>query len=527
MTLGLILLLGLAPPVGSPQLPPAANVAVHQAFTQVKEALSAKDFALAQTRSDFLPKRVFTITWDDSNVPAGERDDFAKMRDYAIQAWKRVYGLDPKIGADGDVLIKFADRLPNGPQRIPSSAVWEFGTHPRLTFTIGLKRGSDLEALSPPAAYVQVARAIGCYLGLADEPLPGSAMWLDDKPVVRPYGPTEHDMFEAQTILSLCDELKRDASAQVSVPAGEPALSLSPGSVQLAPVRQGTQEPVELTVSNRGTAPLSYQVVPDCGCFSQVPPGQVGPGQTVKLKTIINTTVWVGTQHKGLVFYSNDPQNPSIPIPVEFTSLPAYRLYRPEGDTVIVPNAGTTFNVLLTLPGDSTIVPTQYEVIGMPAQVTMTKWSGTVADPDLDDPARPREGFKFAITVPGKLPVGRTPLNLSVSTGDKQFPLLQYSLYLQKGIVALPDNVFWGDMSAPGVASFRLSRHGKPFLVTGIEDAPNLTAKIKPILGETEYQVDVSYDGRAPKGDFEEVIRVKTNDPNQPVIDVPFSGTVR
>ena len=74
--------------------------------------------------------------------------------------------------------------------------------------------------------------------------------------------------------------------------------------------------------------------------------------------------------------------------------------------------------------------------------------------------------------------------------------------------------------------SFRLTRHGKPFTILGITTGPHLKATIHPILGQMEYQVDVAYDGLAPKGSFMEVVRVKTNDPAQPVIEVPLSGLI-
>jgi hypothetical protein len=508
-------------------LPPSANVAVHEVVTQVEEALSRKDFAAARDRVELLPKREFVIQWDDSQVPSEERADFARMRDLAMQAWTRVYGLKPKVGPDGDLLIRFANRLPDGPQHIPSASSLDFGVHPRVTFTIGLKRGSDLDALTAPEEYVQVARAIGSYLGLSGDPLMGSAMWLDDEPGRRPYGPSENNFFLAQKILALADELKRDAQTGVSVAAGEPALSLTPSSISVGAVRQGEMASVELKLSNHGSAPLNYRVTPDCGCFSRIPDGSVPPGQTATLKTYINTTVWTGTQHKGLVLYSNDPQNPTIPIPVDFTSLPAYRLFRPEGDTVIVPKEGTTVDVVLTLPKNSTLMPATYEIAGVPATVTMAPWSGVVADPDMGEGPTPRQGYLFKIKFPGQVPLGRIEAELTITTGDKTFAFLQYPMYLQKGIVALPDNVSLGDMVRPVTASFRLSRHGKPFSVIGVATPPFLTAKVKPILGQTEYQVDVSYDGHAPPGDFTETIRVKTDDPKQPTIDVQFTGTVR
>jgi hypothetical protein len=524
--IALLLAVNQAP---APMLPTSTGSELSQVCLGIEKALSSGDFASARTRCALLPKRAFAIEWDDSAVPASMKGNFVIARNRAIESWTRVVGLKPSFATDGDLLIRFSDHLSDDSIKLPLASEGTSGTHPRLTFTIGLKRGQPFEPIGPAEVYSEVGHAIGSYIGLADDPLLGSTMHREDHPHQKPNGPSIQDIFLATKILAITDQLRKDAEAEIKVEASAPSLVLSPASLDAGAVRQGTRIPIAFKVTNRGSSLLTYNLVPDCGCFSKVAPGGVKPGETVTLETTIDTTVWVGTQHKGLALYSNDPENPAISIPVAFTSLPAYRFYRPEDDTVIVPAGGCTIDVLLCLPKDSQMMPTHYEVSSpISAKVTMEHWSGVAPDPDMGESAAPRQGYRFHVKVPGELPLGQTSLSLSVLTDDPKFPVLQYDLYLQKGIVALPDNVFFGDVAADQKSSFRLSRHGKPFQILGVDSGSQfLTAALRPIKGQVEYEVDLTYKGRAPKGDFLSVVSVRTNDPKQPTIQVSVTGTVR
>lgn len=509
-------------------LPPSTSSELSQTCLAVEKALAKGDKDLAKQEAALLPKRAFVIEWDDSAVPATVRPTLLRVRQAAIGSWERVLGVRPTFGPNADVAFHFSAERPSL-DLPPATSKFAFGSGPRLGATIALLRGDDGQSASPAELFNDIGYAIGMYLGLADDPLVGSVMHRDDRHTLRPSGVTVGNIKVAEVILNVADQLRRDVEEGVPVKVASPVLSLSPTNVDAPPVLQGVPIPLEFKVSNKGTAPLTYDLVPDCGCFSQVAPGTVAPGETASLTTTISTIEWMGTQHKGLVLYTNDPDHPNVTIHVAFTSTPASRLYRPEGDTVIVPPGGCTIAVLLTFPNASHMLPTSYEVTGpVNAQTTMEPWDGNAADPEMNEPAKPRQGYRFHIKLPGDLPLGRTPMSLAVQTDDPRFPVLRYDFYLQKGIVSLPDSVFFGDMKAAATQSFRLSRHGKPFQVLGVETNNRcLTATARSVRGQEEYQVDVTYKGGAPEGDFLAVVDVRTDDPKQPKIEVQVTGTVR
>ena len=72
-----------------------------------------------------------------------------------------------------------------------------------------------------------------------------------------------------------------------------------------------------------------------------------------------------------------------------------------------------------------------------------------------------------------------------------------------------------------------LSRPDKPFKVLSVEsDVTFIKASLEPFKGSTNYKIVAQYDGTAPRGRFLAKITVKTDDPKQPVIEIPVEGIV-
>jgi hypothetical protein len=242
----------------------------------------------------------------------------------------------------------------------------------------------------------------------------------------------------------------------------------------------------------------------------------------------VDTSFYVGTQHKTLALYTDDPQTPAQEIPVTFKALPAYRIYRLEGEHIVSGSAHPSADVYLLLPADSKLFPQHFEVSGSPATVTMKPFEGSLADPDMEEPALPRKGYVFHITFQGSLPDGQSQDSLIISTGDPTFPTIQYDLLVQKGILALPPLVQLGEMTGPLRRSFLVSRPKVPFHIKNVVTGSRcIKAVVVPGRDDSEYRVDVIYDGTGVPGDFMSVVQVKTDDPKQPLLSVPLHGIVR
>jgi hypothetical protein len=511
----------------APNFPMGTRAELRQIVRSIQVCLSHSDVAGAQKLADGLPKSDVIVGWDESAVPETMRASVEEMRDEALQSWARITNVHFKIAATGDVNIRFARLLGADAAGLPEESDLVFGDNPRVVATIGLTRGNPGQSILPKEVSSEIAHAIGAYFGNADDALPGNCMYRDNRPDIRTFGPSQGNLVVASRILSACDAIRALVKANQPIQIADGEAELSPTKVDLGPVRQGLKVPLDFVVKNDGTGPLNYNLVPDCSCFTRIPPGQIAPGASVTLRTLVNTAVYIGDVSKILVLYSNDPAKPVQEIPIHFSATPPCRLYRPAGDTVVLPVKNNEIDILLTIPEGSDLKPGRYDWNGFDAKVSMEPWSGSAADPLLNEPSKPRTGYVFRI-VPGKNQIpGRSTGTLHVVTDDDAIPDFSYSLNIQNGIIALPDDFFMGEMSTVSRGSFLVSRPGRPFKITSVDaGAKCLKATVTRIPGRQEYRVDVIYDGTGQKGDFIAQIKVRTDDPAQRVILVTMHGTV-
>lgn len=509
-----------------PIIPVAARPEFQQVCLAVENALSKNDFDTAAREAKLLPKREFKLGWDDSALPALMRPKVMEMRTLEIERWSRIRGVKIDVVPSGDVNVHFVDVNPNGPQGIPSASVLTFGESPRLSVNIGLHRGKPPELVLAKDAYMEVDHAIGSYLGIADDPLPGTCMHRDDNPDKRAFGVSNAMLSLAAVNLAASEALEKNVSTKRPMRMESATAVISPAVIDEPPVQAGTKIPLNIKLTNGGNGTLHYDLMADCGCFSRVRPGDLPPGESITLAVNIDTTEYIGTAHHLLVLYTNDPKNPAVEIPVTFKSTPAYRFYRPQGDTLVVDQGSTSADILMVLPKDSELFPSKYQWDGMPGTVTLEKFDGTAPDPEMGEGPMPRNGYVFHVK-PGALATGRSTGTLSVETGSRLFPVLRYTLNVQRGVVAVPDNAFLGEMSGVCRASFRVTRPGKPFQITAVESTSKwLKAVVKPLPGGCDYEVDVVYQGGASQGDFHATVQIHLSDPKQTHLDVTVTGSV-
>jgi hypothetical protein len=432
-----------------------------------------------------------------------------------------------KVAASGDVNIRFSKDMPKDDAGLPFETKLTFGISPRLSATIGLTRGNPSQSITSAEAFNEVGYAIGAYLGVVDDLLPGSCMYRSNLPGQRVFPANRAQLFIAAANLKASDAIRENVASKKPIEFTSPTLGFSPAAAHIGVVRQGLQVPLDFKIKNTGVGVLKFTLVPDCGCFTLIPPGEVQPGQETTVRTLVNTSEYTGDIQKMLVLYSNDPKNPVLGVPVDFTAAPAYRLFRPQGDTVILPVPNNSTDILLTLPNDSKLFPSQFDWSGTPAKVTMEKWAGSVADPDMHEQAKPRHGYIFHVKFDKYQKPGRSTGTLLIATGDEQFPDLRYNLSSQTGIIASPGDIFMGEMIGVIHQTFLVSRPGKPFKVKSVDTGTKcLKATVTPSPKGDEYRVDLIYDGSAPKGDFLAEIKVLTDDPSQPHVGAMVRGLV-
>lgn len=505
----------------------------------IRKALSEGEFDEAAELVQLLPVPEITVAVDDSLVPIDRKAEYRDAVDRALGGWRELSPvvqfrrLTPNDSARPVLRVSFAERLPPPEgQTEPRGAAIALAGQPGDTpveVIIALVRGVGEEPATGFDVHNEVLHAIAVYFGIAASPLPGSASWRSDAPHAAFNRASTSEMFLANENLNLASTLRRAVSEKRVVEAQAPRMVVDPRRHDVKGLTQGESFRFSIQITNTGIGVLQLRTAADCGCVALSRVTSVFPGQTVLLPVTVDTTDFPGKQLKRVLIYSNDAHNPLQIVPIEFEATPAFRFLSDVGPNVLVDSNGAFVPIVLALADGTRWGVRGARVDGVEATVTFERWSGPLADAELGEGPRQRTGYRFLVAFsPNPVP-GRRFATLVVQTDSDHMPVLRYPMTVQSGIVALPERVFFGNITAePRRAAFLLSRPGAGFRILGIEsDEQSLTARARPVRGNEEYRIDVVFDGKAPIGRLDATLTIRTDDPAQPEIKVPVLAVVR
>ena len=524
LALALAAALRQTPPAAPPTIPIGTSPEFAQAAMAVESRLVEGDVEGARKAAQALPVRTPRIAFGGAALPPALASAREAGLAEVVKRWALFdRGFAPRLDPGApDVALDLAPELPDGPDGIPLAA--RVDSFAPFHATVGLSRGRPGMPLRPEELNQEMAYVLGRYLGVPESPLP-SAMRVDARPGLLTFFPRAEEELLAAQNLALADRLR--AAAEAGRPLGllPSSLRISKERLDLGDVPQGKPLVTRIELENPSAGTLEYRVTPDCGCFRPIDPGTVPPQGRGGFPVAIDTSEYQGKVEKLLLFESNDPARPRLEIPVTFRSVPAYRLVRPGGERVVVPETGGTYDFFLFSPAGASLKVTGARWDGMDAKLTWERWSGPLADPDMGEGARPRTGWRFHVRVAKGLPPGRQEGGLTVETDAPGISVAQASLYAQKGIVA--DGANLGDIVPKSDAQILVDRPNAPFKILGVDAGPYLKATWAARRGGWEYAVRLEYKGGAPKGDFQAPVRVRTDDPRQPVVETLARGFVK
>ncbi|MGV3613715.1 MAG: hypothetical protein ACO1SV_00150 [Fimbriimonas sp.] len=530
-------LLALAPsaPAPTPQIVvPALPAMVGPEFQAqvlaVSRAMEKGDWTAAATLADALPKANFTMVWDDRKVDPETRAKLVQQRDFAIRAWRDALPGKTTFGPTGDVRISFDTVLAPDPETNAPAGVYVFQglKKPRTEAVIALKRGAPIVFSQPTDVYNDVLLAVGSYLGVARNLGSGGAMTA-----ARPGNADRHGLAFTERLavrrnLEVAEALRKAIRERTPV-------SFQPSEAKVSPDRfegdavQGDHLELEVEIVNQGAGPLNYRIEGDCGCIVTQPPGTVPARGKTTIPVGLDTREFTTITTRNLRVYTNDPKEPVRVIPVSLNVKPKYRFLVPGGNARNIADGGTSFDVFLALAEGSEFGIRGAQLSGVQGEVKYEKWEGVLPDPERGEGETKRKGYRFRLKVPTTLPTGRSMVGLNISTDSLEFPSLSHTLTVQKGTVAVPEELFLGELGkTPKRATFVVLRPGTPLkILSATTDARSLKITILPGRNPNEAKIQVDYDGSAPNGEYSATVTLKLDDPKQPELLVPVTATVR
>ena len=272
---------------------------------------------------------------------------------------------------------------------------------------------------------------------------------------------------------------------------------------------------------NAGSAPLEIrQVKTHCGCAAALLSGnRIPPGGRGTLRITLDTGMVPGTRTKTVEVVTNDPTDP----------VATYRI------TCDVIADAAVDPLMLVVRGARGAGPieTGFDVYtmrpGFPLEIRDVRPShdGIRATVTPLPPGGPRVGYRVNLTLLGSLPGGDLYERILVVTNSKRDARLSVTLIgtVAQSVVAVPERLYLPAPRGSEVLTRRVfvSRpDGRPLTVTGVEDPAGVFEVEHRQVDPSKVELTVVLAGEAPAETLRGSLLVRTDDPDEPIVAVPY-----
>jgi len=511
-------------------IPPGTNPDFHSTVNEIKQLLTEQKNARALSLAQALPRRKIRAKWDDSKVPAPLRESFLKARDKAVGKWVTVLrdiSID-WVKDKANIVFTFSPKLAPLPNKKGVQGLALVGTDLGYDAVIGLQRGNPLGKTTDREVHNEVVYALGSYFGLAPTKYFGSAMGRTDQRATVLLDISSRDSYLARETLNLSDNLREAAEKNFKLAVGAARLSTDTKAIDLGTVFEGDVVSAPIQINNVGAGTLRWIAYGDCACVTSEGPNEA-PGQSsVLIRAVYDTTDQFGEIRHALIVLNNDPDKSELIIPVRVKVVPRVRLVLPGGDsrTIVLKPDQTKFEAILVLAQSWKGSVLASGLVGGRGSVSLQKWEGEVVD-TLGESGKvgamvKRKGYKATFDLSGSSVPGRSSLGFYVITGDARRPRIAIPLYVQTGLVAMPESVYFGStMAAAAEAQVYLTRPGFDLKVKSVKcEDKQISVKVETTPVKGELRLRVRFNGNAKQILRTEIV-VTTNDPQQKTVRIP------
>lgn len=284
-------------------------------------------------------------------------------------------------------------------------------------------------------------------------------------------------------------------------------------------------------IRNTGAAPLELRDVrPTCGCTVAEFDRTIPAGGNGRIKAVLDTTGFRGPISKAILVFTNDPKTPQV-------NLVLTANVRTFVD--VLPRPLMRFNVLQGEPATDRVVlvsedGSEFRVLGVDGSGNGLQTA--VRELSAEERIAERKGsqWELTVTVPAEAAEGMLNQRLTVRTSA---PKAQEVVVAVSGVVrpvvqVVPGELNFGTVAQGAPVGRNLvvvnNRQGHQLAITEAAlDNGNFTTEIAPLRGGQRFQVTVTLKADAPKGDYRGVLRLRTNDPRQTLIEIPVQAAIR
>jgi hypothetical protein len=285
-------------------------------------------------------------------------------------------------------------------------------------------------------------------------------------------------------------------------------------------VEEGTVVQFQFEVANRGQADLELtQVKPACGCTVTKWDRLIKPGAHGNINAELKTQHLRGAVAKQLTIFSNDPVRPQVELTIGLRLIPLVNVSPGLVVALDVTEKAATQEFTLERNG------------GRPMKIVQVVPNAAYIDAEAT--LLPGQGrYKLTITAKPDAPLGRSNGSVVVWTDVEKSGMLTFFITVDRGIVTVPPTLFYGmvpqELEAPRQAAVTITGSSTPFHVKSVTvNDSHLTTKLETVRDGAEYRVTLTYAGGWHTGRRRQLLTVTTDDPKQPVIEVPVQAVVQ
>jgi hypothetical protein len=322
-----------------------------------------------------------------------------------------------------------------------------------------------------------------------------------------------------------------DTSAETSGDAGEPvatdipqAVAVEASTLDAGVVRRGETAHYQFTLRNLKTIPLEITVKPACGCTLTKYDQRIAPGDSGKIEAELRTRGLSGRVTKSIDVLTNDSDQPKLQLKLTADVREPIQAKLPPGKT-FYPARGETSVERFRVQVDSN---EPLNILSASTSATYVRAGVRKAASEADD----FRGYEVELEFSPDTPAGRSSFALFLATDCPENPTHLISLFCEKGIIVTPQRITFASAraNAEGKVSQTCLLRTKqgPLNILDLRSSdPRVRATARPLPNGTHQILSVTYDGGGSPGIHQGTLQVKTDDPDQPLLEIPFGYTSR
>jgi hypothetical protein len=328
-------------------------------------------------------------------------------------------------------------------------------------------------------------------------------------------------------ILALCAVLWVAATAFAQ---GKPKVVAVEPIKDAGTVAKGDKVVHDFALRNDGDAVLEItNVQAACGCTVAEFDKSIAPGQTGKVHLVVDTADFNGPIAKGVTVFTNDPATPQLELTVRAKVTPLIAVKPGYARYLVVQKESRHGTIAQTL-----WVPdgTPMEVTGVESPWPYLKVTYREAKPEERVPNVEGRQWRVEMTLSNDdAVVGPLADHVIVHTNHPKQKLVQIPVsgFVRPVMAVTPPRADFGkiDLKEPFKTSLNVQNFAtEPIKITSVEPPKGIEAKIEPLQEGREYQVRLVLNPELGKGDFNGKLKIRTDSPKIPLLEVELKGTV-